>query len=384
MSDILCNNSVSLYAPLSGLEVVGICKRLQDLRGTDTRVQAAHEALATLDQGHHALHALLSNTITSLDTAKKDLGRTHGDLKKTQSQLGDSCRDIRSLQEANKVKDLALEKLTQDLSMSTNCTQKIRAAIEKQLCPEIDKLKEHVKKNNHKVQHLEQETGLLRNDVHDVKEECRGTINTVQGLKDRLVHTNSDLQTLNERLGDTNKALKEARSLVDDSHTANDQMAQDQDHTRNQLNELVASTRKVAAQVRQIQESHDRTVLELESTQGQLNTVSGSLGDTRQNLQQVKLNVQSLKDGQDATSAKQAQLLGQLEHTKLLAQETSRGLHQTNNLVLPNLSIGMDTPVGPYGASPMPSPLSSARYSEKHRTKKNCTQRPETPSMSMA
>jgi len=380
---------------LSHGQTVSICRHLQeqidllqakfgDLQGdlgkTNAGVNSVREATKDLcsrfgfhdgrdsedpekaKQGMQSMMDNLSKTASGLEASRKDLGRTNTDVKKLQAAVENSNENIAALREGQKVTNVNLQKLLQDLAQTTDTTHNLRNVIEKRVLQDVEKLRDELSKTNLKVTQLREDGEQQRSLLHNQKEELRATGTNLQNLKDDLAKSNTHIQLMAQRFVEMDKNLKDTKIHLDDTHAAMLRLAEDHDHTTNNVTDCQGNLRKVTNHVKQVQDGLEKTSSDLHATRGQLGNALGVLDNTRQHLEQTKLTVRTLKEAHDVVNAKQNALAGQLEATQMIAHETKKVLNQTNNLVLPNLN--MDT------GSPFATTIPASARSNKQHSKK--------------
>jgi len=296
------------------------------------------------------------------DNNRNDLGRTSADVTKLRQGLEQAAENIAAMREGQKVNNLALQKLTTDLSTTTDITNNLRHSMEKKIIPDLEQLRDELSKTNLKVRQLSEEGDAQREAIHELKSEVRTSNVSQQRLRDNLDKTNTHVQMLAQRASGLAKTLKEVKQNLEDNVAATQHLSEDQDRLSAAVHDVQGSIWKIETGAAKTQELLDRTQKDLHLTRGQLGSACGILDSTRQGLDQTKAHVRSLRENNEVLSARQVTVAGHLEQTALLASETKRALTHTNNLVLPNLSLEAGAAV--YGV-PMPLPMSARPYKKK-------------------
>merc|ERR1712136_443228 len=157
-------------------------------------------------------------------------------------------------------------------------------------------------------------------------EQDRAQLKTLMASDTRndLLKTNTVVHILEKRLMDVSASLKATRLSAQDLQE-----------------EMQKSVNQAHAHVTQVHEDLDRAGQSLNSTQGRLGKVCAGLDCVTSGQDQIRTQVQSLKDSHSTVQDTISSLKDDVAETGSTLQSLRKCLSQTNALVLPNLHMDL-------------------------------------------
>mmetsp|Transcript_51083 Transcript_51083/g.89242 ORF Transcript_51083/g.89242 Transcript_51083/m.89242 type:complete len:421 (+) Transcript_51083:27-1289(+) len=356
MAELLAGGSGhSSFAPLSHSQTISIAKHLQDqvsevqTRFDDFMAEYSHtkekmqEMQRELRKDFEAVHQLqddLAGANATIDSTRRDLARTNMTVRELSSKLNEATNnDVKFLKEAAKQSEMKMSKMTTEVKHCVDLGNGVRQDLENQVNLELTKIREEFRKMNVSVCRLGEDTAALQDSAQSLKADSSHAKIQRQYIRDDMAKTDTMLKVLEQRTADMNKYMKATRQIVDDSSHVCTKIEEDHDKLKSEVVQVYGGLKAVNTQVRSVQEGLEKTNSGLSATQGQLSHSFTCWDQTRQELDITKTNVRGLKEAHDLASARAHDLAGQLEATRMMAQDTRRGLIDTNSVVLPNLNL---------------------------------------------
>jgi len=343
------------HAPLSHSQTISIAHHLQDqinqvssrlddflaeYSHTKEQMQAMQRELRKDLEAVHELQDDVQHANKLIDSTRKDLARTNMNAQNLAEKLNDTNRNLNSLNEAHKHSTMVIQKTTTEVNHCVNVAKNNREGLEKQVTNEITKIREDFSRMSVLVSRLREDTLVLQDSTQSLKGETSSAAIQRQNMRDDLSNSNTMVKVLEQRTSEIGKFLKATRQIVEDNSNSCTKMEDNQNKLKSEVVEVFGGLKAVNTQVRSVQECLEKTNSGLNATQGQLTHSCTRSDQMRQELDITIQNVRSLKEAHERVSNHHRDLAGQLEATRMMAQETKRTLVDTNSLVLPNLHLG--------------------------------------------
>jgi len=349
----------SYIAPLSATQTQQIAAHLQDqisslqeshkhlvediVNDVRKQIQFARAEIKEANERSQNMQDRVKELSAAVDHNKFDLGRANVEAGKFRTGLQQATENVANMRETQKVTNVTIQKLTADLTDTTDIANGLKKTIDKQIVPDIQNLSDELSKTNLKMKHFDAELDIQKAAINIQKEEVSSTNQKLQKLRDDLSSSNTHVQLMNQRMAQLAQTLKQAKKDLEENTATTARLSEDHCHLSGNMHDAKQTQQRMLATVTQLQHGLDRASKDLHSTRGQLGSACSILDSTRQGLEQTKANVRSLREGHDMLSSRQRAVAGQLEQTHHMANETKHVLSSTNNLVLPNLHLDVNT-----------------------------------------
>uniref|UniRef100_A0A7S1A0X9 Uncharacterized protein n=1 Tax=Noctiluca scintillans TaxID=2966 RepID=A0A7S1A0X9_NOCSC len=355
MADLLVDGEAySTFAPLSHGQTVAMGQRLQDQ--IQSLLTKCDELEIGLQEQHHDRVLLqtrlcdtdarmqrladdLTHTNSTLDAASKGLERTSGVVGQVQSGLTRANDDIAGLREQRKVSNAKLEQLGHDVFGTQKMVGELKDTDMRKLCSDMELFRQNLDHSDLAVAQLRKEFQFLSTEL----EQDRAQLKTLMASDTRndLLKTNTVVHILEKRLMDVNASLKATRLSVQDLQEMAQESKDVQDKTKSHVLEMQKSVKQAHAHVTQVHEDLDRAGQSLSSTQGRLGKVCAGLDCVTSGQDQIRTQVQSLKDSHTTVQDTISSLKDDVAETGSTLHSLRKCLSQTNALVLPNLHMDL-------------------------------------------
>lgn len=355
MADILDGKTAHThFAPLSQAQTIQISRHLQDqMRKLEVRLddidwgyKRNQEAIASLKEGSAALQGTVSSiqdvsssTRNAVECARKELARNNGFVQKLQGSLDQSLEGMASMRDVQKVTTASIKKMGQDLSGTHSLAIKLQEGVERRIDVDVAQLRDELSKTNLELKHVRADDALLKQALHEEREALRQVNNRVKAIADDLAE-HSALAGINEqRLGEATADLKITRLGVDELNVICLKLNEEQVNTKNIVNELFSSVKRVTLHAKEVDETVAEAVAQLALTQGKLDDKVEMMDGLRQTLDQTQTKVLGLRDGHEMTKGQLTHLRAELTQVGSTAQAVKAALKETSSLLLPNISM---------------------------------------------
>jgi len=344
----------STFAPLSHSQTVAMGQHLQDQ--IQSLLTKCDELEIGLQEQHHDKVLLktrlcdtdarmqrladdLTHTNSTLDATSKGLERTSGVVGQVQSGLTQANDDITGLREQRKVSNAKLEKLGHDVSGTQKMVGELKHTDMRKLCSDMELFRQNLDHSDLAVAQLRKEFQFLSTEL----EQDRAQLKTLMASDTRndLLKTNTVVHILEKRLMDVSASLKATRLSVQDLQEVVQESGDVQDKMKSHVLEMQKSVNQAHAHVTQVHEDLDRAGQSLNSTQGRLGKVCAGLDCVTSGQDQIRTQVQSLKDSHSTVQDTISSLKDDVAETGSTLQSLRKCLSQTNALVLPNLHMDL-------------------------------------------
>lgn len=344
----------STFAPLSHSQTVAMGQHLQDQ--IQSLLTKCDELEIGLQEQHHDKVLLqtrlcdtdarmqrladdLTHTNSTLDATSKGLERTSGVVGQVQSGLTQANDDITGLREQRKVSNAKLEKLGHDVSRTQKMVGELKDTDMRKLCNDMELFRQNLDHSDLAVAQLRKEFQFLSAEL----EQDRAQLKTLMASDTRndLLKTNTVVHILEKRLMDVSASLKATRLSVQDLQEVVQESKDVQDKMKSHVLEMQKSVKQAHAHVTQVHEDLDRAGQSLNSTQGRLGKVCAGLDCVTSGQDQIRTQVQSLKDSHSTVQDTISSLKDDVAETGSTLQSLRKCLSQTNALVLPNLHMDL-------------------------------------------
>lgn len=367
MAEILNGTSGHLtFAPLSCEQAQSISKHLQDhIRKVESRVSTLEDSGLRSNDHSTGIWASLKKEASRIDRVKeeldnalneiannrKGLGQTNMKVQKLQTGLDQSNQNIGVLREVQRKADELLNHTVQCLGHNDKQTMRLHEMLEKQVNPDMSKLRDDLGSANFNVCRLQEGVETLKANSQMQLEHLRAVNTKAQTLEETLAKTDNRVEATQQQFMEFSKIVKDMQKALDGTKTAVAKVKEFQDRTAAQVMDLHSITRKSCVDIQKNSDDIDHTCNTLQNALVQLNKACSDIGVTRQNLHDMLANLQKLRASHDMVNDEHNQLARQVAQIEMDAKETRKGLCQTNAVVLPNLqmnsgvAINMDVPL---------------------------------------
>lgn len=351
------------YAPLSHEQTISVCRHLQDqIDAFVTRLQKIEEhggnlnheiddvrdtiAGLNVEQNFKDMRSKFSN---DAESNRKELGRTSAAVQRTQQVLDQAGENLLVLREAQKVTNVNVQNVAQDVAHNQESTASVREVIEKKMIFDVEKLRDELSKTNLHVRNLECESEAQKVILQVHREEQRKCQVELQGLRVDLGQTDVRAQLCDQRVAELCRGVRETRQSLEETQKQEVQHWEAQERLAVNVAELNAGLKKAAAQAKMGQDIAERTLQDIQVVSTTVGNITSSGETTRQGLEHAQLAIRCLREGQDRNMVQQNAMITQLDNLRAALLETKRSLSQTNSMVLPNLNHDGFRPVSPAG-----------------------------------
>jgi len=342
------------FAPLSTEQTRAICKHLQvqvdDLRskflGLEKEKDLANGLHSNLTQDVGQDRARLNNLKSSLDAtnlelegAKKEIQRAKANSQRLRSDLENTNHDLSKLTDHHhKTEALALG--TADGLDRTNKTLKqLRDLVEGKVMPDVEKLREELRKTDYDVNTLKATCEQLKTDAKTQLDSLRGTHAMARSIADNLAKTDSAVAQLAQKTNDLGKNLVSTQKTLDGTRNGLLKLQDNQVRTATAVGDLQNGVKKLNDDSRMHKEILNNTTTNLGGSQDELHQAVGDLGAAKNAVNRLEAMIVRLRTDHEQLGGKTNELAMQLEQTDSLARSAKKGLDQTNSVVLPNLAM---------------------------------------------
>jgi len=355
MADILEGVSDHMhFAPLSTEQTRAICKHLQvqldDLaskfQGLEKEKDLANGLHGNLTQDVaqdrarvNDLKGALDATQLELDGAKKEIQQARANAQRLRSDLENTNNNLSQLREGHhKTDQLALG--TADGLERTNKTLKqVRDLVEGKVMPDVDKLREELRKTEYDTNALKATCEQLKADAKTQLDSLRGTHAMARSIADNLAKTDSSVDQLAQKTNDLGKGLVTTQKTLDGTRNGLLKLQDNQVRTASAVGDLQGGLKRLNDDTRVHKDHLNNTATNLGTSQDELQQAVGDLGNAKDALARMEAMIVRLKSNLEHLAGKSDQMAAQLEQTDLIARGAKKGLDQTNAVVLPNLAM---------------------------------------------
>lgn len=357
MADILEGATEhSTFAPLSHGQTLAITRHLQDqirqLHGwveelqdgvaqTNVGVQGVRDLVEKNSGGVHHLQEKLGNTNSAIEATRRDLARTTAAVQRLQAGLEQSASEISALWEGQKLTNSGLDRCGQEMARTSLLANSLQATVEKKLVGDLAQLRDELSKTNLHANHLRTDIEAAKADLLDDKENIRSASAVTQGLRDEVLKTNTVVHILETRLAGTAKAAKELRSRFGDLNHVVLRLHEDLSQGMSRSSETLSAIRELQGHMKQVKGDLVVTNSSVSSLQGRLDQASDLLGDVRTGLDKTRDQVTALREGMDVSQRQIKTMRNDLGELGGATANLKASLHETNSMVLPNLTLGL-------------------------------------------
>jgi len=355
MADILEGVSDHMhFAPLSTEQTRSIAKHLQvqldDLRAKFHNLEKEKDLANGLhgnlskdvDQDRARVNDLKSSlaaTQLELDGAKKEIQQGKANAQRLRADLENTNHNLSQLRDSHhKTDQLALG--TADGLERTNKTLKqLRDLVEGKVMPDVDKLREELRKTEYDVNALKAGVEQLKADAKTQLDSLRGTHAMARNIADNLAKTDSSVDALAQKTNDLGRSLVGTQKNLDGTRNGLLKLQDNQVRTASAVGDLQGGLKRLNDDARVHKDYLSNTAANLGASQGDLEHAVSDLRDARDALARQEAMISRLKSNLEHLAGKCDQMDRQLEQTDLIALATKKGLDQTNSVVLPNLAM---------------------------------------------
>lgn len=342
------------YAPLSHSQTVAMCRHLQEqIRILEGKIgelqkglQNAHESVSDLKDGsgasNSAIHSLqegLKQTNGVVDSNRKELARTNGNVQKLQQGLEQANQTVAGLRDAQTMTNNRLEKVANDLGLTTGLATRLQEHIEKKIDKDIQNLRDESAKTNLDLRHLKADEEAVKEGLHEEREKVRENTVKIKNVADDLGHANTKISILEQRLTDTTGNAKATRQNLEDLNIATLKLHEDHENTKANMNELRGSVKKAHSHIKQVHENVDRVGYSLSNTQRKLEDNNDDTSGAQENVEDLRTKLNALKDAQDRANTMIQMLRRDLAEVGATTEKVKAGLKEQSSLLLPNLNL---------------------------------------------
>lgn len=340
------------FAPLSQSQTVAISRHLQDqirkieqkLEELEVGQKRTDDFVGQLKDGSDGLQVTmatmqdaLTGTRNAIDSARKELTRSNGVVQKIQAGQEQAQDAIGTLRDAQKVTTTSLKKMGQDLLGTHSLAVKLQEAIERRLDVDVAQIRDELSKTNLEIRHVRADEDMLKSAIRDEREALRETNLKVKAVSDDITEVRTVVTINEQRMTDAAAGFKSARQIVDDLNNAVLKLHEDHDNTKNIVQELAASNRRVTTHIKQVEETVSGATTEIVVAQNRLEEQADQMDYVRQVVQVTQTKVQGLHEGHERTRAALNDLRSEVAEVGATTQAVRAGLKETSYLLLPNI-----------------------------------------------
>jgi len=352
-------SSLHNYAPPSHGQVLAMCQHLESLiRDVQTQTAELRRDYGHADNTIGTLKAQLGETkngyqhlqdgqhamAVSVDSLKKDLGRTSAKIGRLGSGLESLQEDISSCREASKVANAHFNVTKQDVGHLQDRVNAIQVQLEKEQASDNSYLKEQIGLAGAAVRDLRQDHEKTKGHLQDHAQAIRATNTSIQRVSDELSRTNTHANMLETRIGEQVQGLKHTKQHLAETNTVALKLHEEHKGTKASLSVTQEAVKKVNVHVKQVNDALDSTSQRVLNNHELLSRTTAGLGEARDTLERTRVQVSTLDHAQQVLTAQTATLQDALEDTTANLHLVKASLKETNSIVLPNLRLDTGRP----------------------------------------
>jgi len=355
MADILEGSSDHLhYAPLSTEQTRTICKHLQnqldDLRAKYNALEKEKDLSDGLQKNladdvnedrariNDLIHDLDATKI-ELSGAKKEIHQVRINAQRLRSDLEDTNGNVGQLRDSHNKTSQVAQANKDGLERTNKALKQVRDMIEGKVQPDVEKLREELRKAEFDISGLKNTCDQLGVDAKTQAENLRGTHAMVRGVADNLAKTDSELGQLAQKTNDLGKGLGATKRTLDGTRNGLMQLQDNQVRTAAAVGDLQGGFKRMNDDAKLHKDRLLNTTARDNENFDELQRALKELAAAKEELARQAAQLGKLNSNQEVLAMKNDQMASQLEHTDMIARGAMRGLDQTNAVVLPNLAL---------------------------------------------
>jgi len=342
------------YAPLSHGQTMSVGRHLQD------QIRQLQQVLADLGKGlsetneavgdlrkqvggnHNHLNMInedLSNTKTSLEAHRNELGRTGAAVVKLQQGLEGTNDKVAALIDGQKVNDTLLVKIQKEQGDQAKRQHEFKERIEKKVEADIRSLRDDFAKSELEQAQIRADADNLKNQVLEEKEQLRQTNLRAKDAEDKFNDMTTFINILEKRVGDSASNLKTTRENLEDLNTATLKLHEDHDTTKARLAEAGEGVKRAHNHVKQVHGKLEATAQALNNAHQKIAEQADHGEYLKQALDHANSRIADVTEGNNRANGNISDLKKQLDTTEQTARAVRAGLKESNSLLLPNLHL---------------------------------------------
>jgi len=297
----------------------------------------------SIDQTNHCISQMqdcVSDNKSAIDTLRKDLGRTDNRVRRLYvavEQLG-----VPRLRESQKITNVSLDKLGQDLAKTIAIVNSLQGTIEKQLMTDISQLRDELGRTNLKSAKLGMDVEQNKACLLEERDNSRSMHANLEEVRGELQRAGAFADVLDARSANAASTAKDMRQRLDKLHCAVTRLQDDVGNMQNNMVDTRGHVKELGNSMMDVKDNLDRTKAGLATAHGRLDSACGNLDVTRGAVEKIHSHVLNLSEDQDHSRKGICSLMGQLCDLGSTAKDLEDRLHETSSLVLPNLRIESD------------------------------------------
>lgn len=393
MASILSGDSEhKSFAPLTGTQTVQICQHLQSLvTALEGKVDDLHRSHIGLDSKVDRLNNALRMNDAAVATIKENFLESQSSIAHIQNDFQSISEGIGYVHKGLDQTNDSVNALHVGLKLANTNAGQLKEDLQT-LKGKHDELEDTVMANDGSdLAKLSNAFNITRQAVNQLMEESARTQSALQQEKDILSRTTQELMDTQTAVARTDKVIlgleemihqaksdsKSTRTTLEETNAVILKIHDDHEDMKN----LIKATRK---NIGEYNVKFNRHQMEIEKNAQKMDRMTGDMAQTNATVQtQVKAlettsnHIRSLKEGFQMHSASIDNVTRGIEHVGAMALMTKTQIHETNQLLLPNLQIEGDNPASQGGMTMMSTASMGASSAAQERSMAESTVDPQ-------
>mmetsp|Transcript_47087 Transcript_47087/g.74329 ORF Transcript_47087/g.74329 Transcript_47087/m.74329 type:complete len:405 (-) Transcript_47087:228-1442(-) len=358
MADIILGKTEhSAFAPLSQAQTVAMCQHLaaeirsvetvlsemqRDIQHTQQHVNNLRSKSVQAVDEVHTLRVVVSDTNANLDKVSKELGRVSGATQQLQVSDQDTKERLIVLDEARKMTDSRLEVISRDLQLAKDTDKKLQESIERQVNEDLRVLRKELANTNLTVNQVIAEHKQTVDYARENRTGLRDARVDIERALNEVKKSNTMTNILENRLASTAKGLRQSWTKCSELTDALVKLTECYDKTKARVIDDESLIKEVGVASKRAQEQAAQVARQAEQNSDQLNQALKFLDDEGSVTEDMRHQINALKQGQASIARKLASMQQELAEVGKTTYAVKAGLKEQSSLLLPN--IHLDSP----------------------------------------
>jgi chromosome segregation ATPase len=311
----------------------------RDLQHTQQHLNNLRSKSVQTQDEVHSLKVGLADTNGNLDKVSKELSRVGNATSQLQVSDQETKERLIVLDEARRMADSRLDVLARDIQTGKDNDKRLQESIERQVNEDLRVLRKELANTNLMLNQINAEHKQTVEYARENRVGLRDARVDIEKAMTEVKKTNTVTNILENRLASTAKGLQQSWTKCAELTDGLVKLTECYDKTKARVEDNISLIKEVGTAAKRAQEHSDQVARQAEQNSDQLAAVCKSLDDEGSATEDMRHQINALKQGQATSARKLAAVQQELAEVEKTTSAVRAGLKEQSSLLLPNIHL---------------------------------------------